>query len=91
MEIDSLELLEKRINELLSAFNSISEENRNLRVQAQNMDKELVEKERIIQELKTQLAKSTQVESEIEHYKSNQDTIRNKVESLIDKLKEFEA
>lgn len=91
MENDSLDLLEKRIDELLSAFNRITEENRSLRIQTQNFERALEEKERIIQEIKSKLEQRSRVESEIEHYKVNQDTIRNKVESLIDKLKEFET
>lgn len=91
MENDSLDLLEKRIDELLSAFNRTTEENKSLRIQTQNFERALGEKERIIQELKSKLEQRNRVESEIEHYKVNQDTIRNKVESLIDKLKEFEA
>ena len=90
MELQFFDVLEEKINRIVKQVDSLKTENRELRMRIQELQSVLEEKERIIYSLKSEVDKSRGVQNEVETYKKNQDRIRTKVETLLEKLKEFE-
>jgi chromosome segregation ATPase len=91
MDLQYFDVLEEKIGKIVGQVENLKTENRELRLRIQELQAVLEEKERVIFTLKTEVDKSREVKSEIETYKKNQDRIRTKVETLLEKLKEFEA
>ena len=90
MDIQFFDVLEEKINRIVSRIESLKGENRELRMRIQELQAVLEEKERIVYTLKTEVDKTRDVKNEIDNYRKNQDRIRSKVETLLDKLKDFE-
>ena len=90
MENLSFEVLEEKINEIIDMLERIKKENQELRQKNKEFKQLLYEKEQIIQTLKTESESNIAVNNEIDNYRKNQDRIREKVEALLSKLKEFE-
>ena len=90
MDLQFFDVLEEKINRIVNQVESLKVENRELRMRIQELQAVLEEKERIIYTLKSEVDKSHGVQNEVENYKKNQDRIRSKVETLLEKLKEFE-
>jgi uncharacterized coiled-coil DUF342 family protein len=90
MDLQFFDVLEEKINRIVNQVESLKVENRELRMRIQELQAVLEEKERIIYTLKSEADKSRAVQNEVENYKKNQDRIRSKVETLLEKLKEFE-
>jgi uncharacterized coiled-coil DUF342 family protein len=90
MELQFFDVLEEKINRIVGRFETLKGENRELRMRIQELQAVVEEKERIVYALKSEVDKSRGVQSEIENYRKNQDRIRSKVETLLEKLKEFE-
>jgi FtsZ-binding cell division protein ZapB len=90
MELQFFDVLEDKINRIITRVESLKVENRELRMRNQELQAVLEEKERVIYTLKSEVDKSRGVQGEVENYKKNQDRIRSKVETLLEKLKEFE-
>jgi DNA repair exonuclease SbcCD ATPase subunit len=90
MEIQFFDVLEEKVNRIVGRIETLKGENRELRMRIQELQAVLEEKERIVYALKSEVEKSRGVQSEIENYRKNQDRIRSKVETLLEKLKEFE-
>jgi uncharacterized coiled-coil DUF342 family protein len=90
MDLQFFDILEEKINRIVNQVETLKVENRELRMRIQELQAVLEEKERIIYSLKSEVDKSHGVQNEVENYKKNQDRIRSKVETLLEKLKEFE-
>lgn len=90
MELQILEVLEEKINRVVDLVEKLKTENHELRMRIQELQAVLDERERTLYALRVEIEKSKTVHNEIEAYKRNQDHIRNKVESLLQKLKAFE-
>lgn len=91
MDLQYFDALEEKIIKMLGQVENLKTDNRELRMRIQELQAVLEEKERIIFTLKTEVDKSRNIQNEIETYKKNQDRIRTKVETLLEKLKEFEV
>jgi DNA repair exonuclease SbcCD ATPase subunit len=91
MDLQYFDVLEEKINKIVLQTDNLKTENRELRMRIQELQAVLEEKERVIYALKAEVDKSRNVQGEIETYKKNQDRIRVKVETLLEKLKEFET
>lgn len=91
MDLQYFDVLEEKLNKIVVQMDNLKTENRELRMRIQEFQAVIEEKERVIYALKTEVDKSRNVQSEIETYKKNQDRIRAKVETLLEKLKEFET
>jgi len=90
MEFQFLDVLEEKINRIVSRIEALKGENRELRMRIQELQAVLEEKERIVYTLKSEVDKTRGVQGEIDTYRKNQDRIRSKVETLLEKLKDFE-
>jgi uncharacterized coiled-coil DUF342 family protein len=90
MDLQFFDVLEEKINRIVNQVETLKVESRELRMRIQELQAVLEEKERVIYTLKSEVDKSRVVQNEIDNYRKNQDRIRSKVETLLDKLKEFE-
>lgn len=85
-----LEILEQKVGRLLQQLQELRKEKQELSSRCRQLEKMVHEKDLIIQQLKQDSEGSLGMRSEIETYKEKQDRIRVKVESLLQRLKEFE-
>jgi len=90
MELQFFDVLEEKINRIVGSVETLKGENRELRMRIQELQAILEEKERAVYALKTEVDKTRGVQNEIDDYRKNQDRIRSKVETLLERLKEFE-
>jgi chromosome segregation ATPase len=90
MELQFFDVLEEKVNRIVGRMEALKGENRELRMRIQELQAVVEEKERIVYALKSEVDKSRGAQTEIENYRKNQDRIRSKVETLLEKLKEFE-
>ena len=90
MEHQDFEVLENKINKMLSMLNRLKAENEELVNKNRNLQSLLDEREKIIQTLKAEKNQYSKIQNEVDTYRESQDHIRAKVETLLDKLKEFE-
>ena len=90
MEDQTFEVLEEKINKILTIVDQLKKENQELRQKNQELRTLIEEKEETIQSHKSESENYSGMKSEIEIYRENQDRIRSKVEALLQKLKEFE-
>jgi hypothetical protein len=90
MDLEALDVLEEKINRIMDWVERLRTENREMRLRIQELQAVAEDKERMLLNLKTEIDKSKNAQGEIETYRKNQDRIRNKVENLLEKLKDFE-
>jgi SMC interacting uncharacterized protein involved in chromosome segregation len=90
MEDQAFEVLEQKINQMLSLMSRLRRENEQLRQENQKLKDLIDEKEKTVQKFKTEIERFRSMKSEVNTYKESQDHIRAKVETLLEKLKEFE-
>ncbi|MBN2031290.1 hypothetical protein JW824_13730 [bacterium] len=90
MEDQSFDILEKKINKILSLIEHLRKENTELKDENQKLQNNCEEKEEKILSLKEELEHHRHMKNEIEVCKEKEDRIRLKVETLLSKLKEFE-
>jgi len=90
MENQILEVLEEKINHILSLVDKLKAENLELKQRNQQLQILVDEKEKTIQTLRQESVQYRDAQNEIESYREKQDNIRSKVEILLQKLKEFE-
>ena len=91
MDLQFFDVLEEKISRIIQRLGQLKGENRELRMRIQELQAVLEEKERAIYNLKTELDQTRGIQGEIENYRKNQDRIRSKVETLLEKLKDFEG
>ncbi|MBN1780751.1 hypothetical protein JW948_06460 [bacterium] len=91
MDPHPFEILEKKIDQLLNLVNALKRENQELRQKNAEIKHILEEKENKFIGLENELEKYRNAQLEVAEYKDKQDRVKNKVEKLIEKLKEFEA
>lgn len=90
MDLQFFDMLEQKVTRMIQQLGQLKGENRELRMRIQELQAVLEEKERAVYTLKTQLDQSRSVQGELENYRKSQDRIRSKVETLLEKLKDFE-
>ena len=90
MEDMSFEILEEKINTILSKMDQLKVENHDLRQKNQELQAIIEEKEKKIALLKSESMNYSDMQNNIQSYKEKHDRIRSKVENLLQKLKEFE-
>lgn len=91
MHNQAFDVLEKKINNVLSMLDRLKKEKEELRQRNQELQSLIKEKDNTIQTLKTEVERHNKAQTEVDSYRENQDHIRTKVESLLEKLKEFES
>ena len=91
MDSQAFEVLEKKINNVLSMLDRLKKEKEELLQKNQELQSLIKEKDDTIQTLKTEIERHNKAQIEVDTYRENQDHIRTKVESLLEKLKEFES
>ncbi|MCK5145960.1 cell division protein ZapB [bacterium] len=90
MDAQSFELLEEKINKMITTLNLFKTENKELKMQNQELRSLLDNKEQMINTLNNEKEQLKSVQGDVESYKQNQNRIKEKVDSLLLKLKEFE-
>ncbi len=90
MDLQFIDMLEEKVSRMVQQLGQLKTENRELRMRNQELQAVLEDKERAVYTLRTELDQSRTVQGEIENYRKSQDRIRSKVETLLEKLKEFE-
>jgi chromosome segregation ATPase len=90
MDLQALDALEAKVVRLVQQLDHLKGENRELRLRVQELQAVLEDKERVLYGLKVEAERAREAQSELEHHRKNQDRIRSKVETLLQKLKEFE-
>jgi len=90
MENEQFELLEKKINQLLSMITRLRSENAQLVNKVQETQQQLQQKEKQIQSMQSDTANIGNMKNQIAVYQEKEDRIRSKVEVLLKKLDEFE-
>lgn len=90
MEAQVFDILENKIDQALSMIAQLTEENTVLKKKVQELNQILEQKEEAILRLEEESNKAQNMKVELNTYHEKQDRIRNKVETLLDKLKEFE-
>jgi hypothetical protein len=90
MENQSFNLLEQKINKILSLIEHLKKDNIELKDKNQKLQNNCNEKDEKIKLLTEELEQHRNMKNEIEVCKEKEDRIRLKVETLLSKLKEFE-
>ena len=90
MENQAFEALEQKISKILSILERMRKENEQLKQRNNELRSIVEEKEKTIQELKANAERYSTFQNEADAYKESQDHIRARVETLLEKLKEFE-
>jgi FtsZ-binding cell division protein ZapB len=90
MELNTFEELEKKIDQVLSLVDRLKMENEELKTRNMELQKRLEEKESIVHSLKEESEQYQEIKTEVTSFREKEDHIRSKVESLLQKLKEFE-
>ncbi len=90
MDLQFIDMLEEKVSRMVQQLGQLKTENRELRMRNQELQAVLEDKERAVYTLRTELDQSRTVQGEIENYRKSQDRIRSKVETLLEKLKDFE-
>jgi|GEM_PF-1444183 FtsZ-binding cell division protein ZapB len=90
MDNQIFDTLEEKIDQILEYFGRLSRENRELKERLLAMEKQMGEQERTIQALGQMTEKTHGIENELETYRQKQENVRKKIDTLLNKLKEFE-
>lgn len=91
MQNSTIEALEERINKVISLVRKLKVENATLQKKNQELVQALEDKEKMINSLQNESERVKGMQSEIRDYREKQDHIRVRVDSLLEKLKEFES
>ena len=90
MENQQFELLESKINQLLSLIKRLRSENVQLVNNVQEIQQQLKQKEQQIQNIQSDSGNIDNMKNQISTYREKEDRIRSKVEVLLKKLDEFD-
>jgi hypothetical protein len=90
MENEIFDQLEQKIVQVLGVLSRLKSHNQELALKNHEMQAKLEEKERIILTLKEELEQRKKTQIDVDAYKEKQERIRFKIESLVEKLKEFD-
>ncbi|RKY75934.1 hypothetical protein DRQ07_11095 [candidate division KSB1 bacterium] len=90
MEENNIDVLEEKINKIVAMINTLREENKKLKVYAEELKKSNMEKDEVIRKLNQERENIANIQNEIESYKSKHDRVRTKVDQLLLKLKEID-
>lgn len=91
MEEESFEIdsLEKKIDQVLSLINSLEKENNILKQKNMELQSRLEQKENLIIKIREESQNYDKMKEQVNTYEENQIRIKNKVEQLLEKLKDF--
>jgi hypothetical protein len=90
MENQILDQLEQKIVQVLGVMSRLKAHNQELALKNHELQAKLEDKERIILTLKEELDQRKKSQVDVDVYKEKQERIRFKIESLVEKLKEFD-
>ncbi len=90
MENQIFDVLEQKIIQVLGVVSRLKSQNQELARKNQELQSKLEEKERIILTFKEELEQRKKTQNDVDSYKEKQERIRFKIESLVEKLREFE-
>jgi DNA repair exonuclease SbcCD ATPase subunit len=90
MDTITFDALEDKITKLIGLLNRLKQENKELKEKNQELKTLVNEKENSIQTFKEKSQQFNGMQTELQSFRENQNRIRQKVESLLLKLKEFE-
>ena len=90
MDTQSLDVLEQKVNRIIYELNRCKKENLEMKHTINELTLAVNQKEKIVESLSEENMRLKDAQSDINSYRENQDRIKNKVESLLEKLKEFE-
>jgi len=90
MEENNIDILEEKINRVISIVNKLREENQKLQIYVDELKSSIREKEEIILKLQHERENVLNIQHEIESYKTKHDRVRSKVDQLLLKLKELD-
>jgi chromosome segregation ATPase len=90
MENQIFDVLEQKIVQVLGVVSRLKSQNQELARKNQELQSKLEEKERIILTCKEELEQRKKTQNDVDSYKEKQERIRFKIESLVEKLREFE-
>jgi len=91
MESTVFDTLEQKINQIITYVDRLHKENQVLKERNRALQDKLTEQENTLGLLKSETEKYRGMHSEVEVYREKQNQIQSKVESLLDKLKEFDT
>lgn len=91
METQAFDVLEKKIDQLLFALKQLKQKNQDLNQKNLELKAIVSEKDKQLLSMKNEVEKYQQSQLEMVEFKNKQDRVKNKVETLLEKLKEFEA
>ena len=90
MDNQPFDILEQKLHKILTKLEVLKGENEKLKLKNQELNSLIQEKENTIQSLQTESDEVIHMRNNLESYKSKENMIRTKVESLLQKLSEFE-
>ncbi|MCD6116878.1 hypothetical protein J7K93_07680 [bacterium] len=90
MDDSNIDILEEKLNKIISVINNLKEENRKLQANVNELKNSLHEKDEIIVRLQQERENVLSIQHEIESYKTKHDRVRSKVDQLLLKLKEID-
>ncbi len=82
--------LEKKISDLILFGDRLRKDNEELKKQVKKLQDTVSEKEKQINQMKTESEGMIGMRSEIDHYREKESRIHSKVEALLEKLKSFD-
>lgn len=90
MESTPFDTLEAKINQIIAYVDKLHKENQTLKERNRLLDEKVQEQQNALGVLQTETDKYRGMVSDVDTYREKQDLIQAKVESLLDKLKEFD-
>jgi len=91
MNNQSFDILEKKIDQLLIALKQLKKNNQELQQQNLELQTVIGEKDNQLLSLKNEVEKYHDAQMQMTEFQNKQDRVKDKVETLLEKLKEFEA
>ena len=90
MESTAFDMLEQKINQIIACVDRLQKENQVLKDKNRSLIEKVSEHENALGILKSETEKYSGMRTEVDSYREKQSQIQSKVESLLDKLKEFD-
>jgi len=91
MDSQVFDVLEKKIDYLINTLKKKQIECEELRKRNLELKTIIEEKDKRVMTLKNELESCQNTQLEVEEFKTKQNHVKNKIETLLEKLKEFEA
>jgi predicted RNase H-like nuclease (RuvC/YqgF family) len=90
MDSQAFDILEQKLHKILTKLEVLKGENEKLKLKNQELKSLVEEKENRLQSFQTESEEVTHMRTNLEAYQSNEKMIRTKVESLLQRLNDFD-